>query len=181
MTLPLRPGTLPGTVRQIGYVVAHLDQAIDAWLGLGVGPWYVVRDLPQRGAYRGERCEVTLSIAFANSGDLQIELIQQSDDTPSIYTEVVRCRPNGSHHLAWWADDFNSALSSAVDARWPVVWSGDDEGASVRFAYLAPSSGEATIVEIMELTDVSNGMAQLVRAAAQDWDGSDPVRSLPGS
>ena len=70
------------------------------------------------------------------------------------------------------------ALSSAVDAGWPVVWSGDDEGASVRFAYLAPSSREATIREIMELTGVSNGMAQLVRAAAQDWDGSDPVRSL---
>ena len=36
---------LPGPVRQIGYVVTDLDRAIDGWLELGVGPWFVMRGL----------------------------------------------------------------------------------------------------------------------------------------
>lgn len=181
MNAQFSAGPLPGPVRQIGYIVADLDQAIDTWLELGVGPWYVIRELPQRAVYRGRNCEVTLSIAFANSGDLQIEVIQQHDDTPSIYTEFLGSGHDGFHQLGWWTNDFGSALSIAVEAGWPVVWSGDDDGGGVSFAYLEPPSGPATIIEIMELTDVSNGLAELVRAAARDWDGSDPVRSLPSS
>ena len=39
---------LPGPIRQIGYVVTDLDQAIAGWLELGVGPWFVIRGLPLR-------------------------------------------------------------------------------------------------------------------------------------
>jgi hypothetical protein len=48
---------LPGPIRQIGYVVTDLDQAMAGWLELGVGPWFVLRGLPVRADYRGEpRC-----------------------------------------------------------------------------------------------------------------------------
>ena len=80
---------LPGPVRQIGYVVTDLDQAIAGWLELGVGPWFVLRGLPLRADYRGEPCETTLSLASANSGEMQIELIRQMDTTPSIFTELT--------------------------------------------------------------------------------------------
>ena len=33
---------LPGPIRQIGYVVTDLDQAMAGWLELGVGPWFVI-------------------------------------------------------------------------------------------------------------------------------------------
>ena len=68
---------VPGPVRQIGYVVTDLDQAMTGWLELGVGPWFVMRGLALQADYRGEPCETTLSLAFANSGEMQIELIQQ--------------------------------------------------------------------------------------------------------
>ena len=80
---------LPGPVRQIGYVVTDLDQAMAGWLELGVGPWFVMRGLPMQALYRGEPCETTLSVAWSNSGEMQIELIQQLDDTPSIFTEFL--------------------------------------------------------------------------------------------
>ena len=41
---------LPGPMRQIGYVVTDLDRAIDGWLELGVGPWFVMRGLPMQRA-----------------------------------------------------------------------------------------------------------------------------------
>ena len=39
---------LPGPARQIGYVVTDLDRAFDGWVELGVGPWFVMRDLPMQ-------------------------------------------------------------------------------------------------------------------------------------
>jgi Glyoxalase/Bleomycin resistance protein/Dioxygenase superfamily len=174
---------LPGPVRQIGYVIADLDAAMADWLKLGVGPWFVMRGLSQRVIYRGEPCAVTLSMAVANSGELQVELIQQSDDTPSIFTEFLASGP-GFHQLAYWTDDFESTMGRVVEAGWPVVWSGG-EADGVRYAYVELAGAErgtspAAIIEIMELTDASAGMAAFVRQAAGDWDGSDPIRELGG-
>ncbi|WKG01752.1 VOC family protein [Mycolicibacterium sp. HK-90] len=170
---------LPSEVRQLGYVVTDLDGAMADWLKMGVGPWFVIRNLPQRVTYRGESCEVKLSLALSNSGDLQVELIQQLDDTPSIFTEFLAgAAAGGFHQLAYWADDFDAAMAKLTGAGWPLVWSGGgDEG--VRFAYFEPPTG-ASIVEIMELTEASAGMAEYVRAQAAAWDGRDPVRELGG-
>ncbi len=126
---------MPGPVRQIGYVVTHLDQAIECWVELGVGPWYVLRDVPQNARYRGEPCEVTMILALANTGDLQVELIHQDDDTPSIYTEFLAANRPGFHQLAWWTEDFEATMQDVEAAGWQVVWSGGEDS-SVRFAYL---------------------------------------------
>nr|MDT0665347.1 VOC family protein [Micromonospora sp. DSM 115978] len=128
---------------------------------------------------RGEPCTVTLSVAFANSGDLQIEVISQSDDTPSIYTEFLDSGRDGFHQLAWWADDYDTTLKAVADAGWPVVWTGADEG-STRYVYVEPPAGPASIIEIMEATPATQGLAGMVRSAAEVWDGSDPSRPLGG-
>ena len=86
---------MPGPIRQIGYVVTDLDRALRSWIDLGVGPWFVIRDLPMRALYRGEPCETTLSLAMANSGEMQVELIHQMDDTPSIFTEFLESNGPG--------------------------------------------------------------------------------------
>ncbi|OAA27146.1 Glyoxalase/Bleomycin resistance protein/Dioxygenase superfamily protein [Frankia sp. EI5c] len=172
------PNILPGVVRQNGYVVRDIDTAIAAWLSLGVGPWYVLRERRQAGLYRGQDCEVTVSVAFANSGDLQLELIQQHGDTPSIYTEFLDSGQEGYHQLAFWAPDFDATMSSVAAAGWPVVWSGGGEDGGTRYAYFEPPAGPATIIEIMELNPATEGMAKLVREAAAGWDGTDPVRAI---
>lgn len=165
---------LPGPVRQIGYVVDDLDKAMADWVMLGVGPWFVMRGLVQRVTYRGAPCEVTLSLALANSGELQVELIEQIDDTPSIFGEFTG---SGFHQLAYWTEDFDATMAAVAAAGWPVVWSGGEDG-GVRFAYAEPGGVPAAIIEIMELTDASAGMATLVRRAAHGWDGGDPVREV---
>jgi Glyoxalase/Bleomycin resistance protein/Dioxygenase superfamily len=171
------PLSLPGDARQIGYVVRDLDAAIASWLALGVGPWYVMRDLTQAASYRGEPCEVEFSLAFSNSGDMQIELINQTNDVPSIYTEYLDSGQTGMHQLAWWAPDFQATIDSIKAAGYPLVWSGGEDG-GVRFAYFEPVPGPAAIIEIMELNESTIGMGEFIRAAAVDWDGSDPIRAL---
>lgn len=175
--LVVEPAVLPGVVRQIGYVVRDLDQAVESWLKLGVGPWYVLRGQSQAANYRGQPCTVPFSVAFSNSGDLQVELISQGDDTPSIYTEFLDSGREGFHQLAWWATDFDAAMRSIEAAGWPVVWSGGEDGGA-RYAYFEPPAGPAAIVEVMEVTAATDGMATLVRQAADGWDGSEPIRTL---
>jgi hypothetical protein len=179
MNAPIPTAKLPGPIRQIGFVVTDLDKALESWVALGVGPWYVVRGQHQRALYRGVPCEVTLTIAFANSGDMQFELIQQENDAPSIYTEFLSTKGEGFNQFAYWADDFDATVKSIEDAGWPVVWSGG-EGDGVRYAYAEPPGGPAPIIEIMELNGVTTGLAEFVRAAADGWDCSDPIRSLLG-
>jgi catechol 2,3-dioxygenase-like lactoylglutathione lyase family enzyme len=168
---------LPGPIRQIGYVVTDLDKALAGWVELGVGPWFVMRGLPQRVTYRGEPCEITLSLALANSGDMQIEVIQQQDETPSIFTEFLTAGREGFHQLAYWTVDFEATMRAVGEAGWPVVWSGGED-VGTRFAYVEPPNSPATIIEIMDLTDITTGMANFVRDAAASWDGSDPIRNL---
>jgi hypothetical protein len=170
---------LPGPVRQIGYVVTDLDQAIAGWLTLGVGPWFVMREMPLQAVYRGDPCAVRVSLAWANSGELQIELIDQRDSTPSVFTEFLTANGPGLHQLAYWTEDFAATMRAVEDAGWPVVWSGG-EGYGVRFAYVAPPSAPAAVIEISELTDATAANAIFIHDAAAEWDGANPVRVLGG-
>jgi catechol 2,3-dioxygenase-like lactoylglutathione lyase family enzyme len=170
---------LPGAIRQIGYVVTDLDKALAGFVELGVGPWFVIRGMPQRVLYRGERCEISLSLALANSGEMQIEVIQQQDDTPSIFTEFLVAGREGFHQFAYWTEDFGATMQAVEEAGWPVVWSGGED-VGTRFAYVEPPNSPATIIEIMELTETTRGMAKFVCDAAASWDGSDPIRNLGG-
>jgi Glyoxalase/Bleomycin resistance protein/Dioxygenase superfamily len=171
------PSPLPGHIRQVGYVVHDLDTALANWVALGVGPWFVLRRISQRADYRGKLCEVTISIALANSGELQLELIQQHDDQPGIYAEFLSNNGEGFHQLAYWPTDFDAALAAVKEGGWPIVWSSAEEG-GVRYAYVEPPSGVATVIELMEFNEVTAGLAKFVRDAADGWDGSEPVRAL---
>jgi catechol 2,3-dioxygenase-like lactoylglutathione lyase family enzyme len=171
-------GPLSGPIRQIGYVVRDLDATIAQWVAMGIGPFYVVRNHTQQVNYRGQVIEVTLSIAFANSGDMQVELIHQHGDTPSIFTEFLADRGEGFHQFAWWVTNFDAVVAAAEAAGWPVVWSGGADTAT-RFAYVEPPAGSpATIFELMELTEATEGMGAFFREASRDWDGTDPVRTI---
>ncbi len=168
----------PGPIRQNAYLVDDLQAAVRPWLRAGIGPWFVLRSLTQTDSeYRGEKTAPVVSIAFANSGDLQIELIEQEDDSPSIYREFTDNGHHGFHHVAFWSEDFDGTVAGAVAAGWPVVHHGTGGGIA-KFAYLDAGGFTSTVVEIMELNEVTTWMTTMVREAARDWDGRDPVRSL---
>ena len=165
---------LPGPIRQNGYVVRDLDAAMARWLEIGVGPWFVLPHLTQAGStYRGHDTAPVVSIAFANSGDLQVELIVQEDDSPSVYREFLDAGHEGLHHLAWWTDDFPATDARALDAGWQMVHAGDT-GGMARFAYYDAGGVTSTVIEVMELTDATRWLISSVRAGSVDWDGADP-------
>ena len=78
-----------GEIRQLGYVVHDIEAAMDYWSKtLGVGPWYYNPKVPiVNYEYDGQSYEPHNSVALANSGFVQVELIQTRNDAPSMYRD----------------------------------------------------------------------------------------------
>ena len=94
-----------GSIRQIAFVVRSLDRTLRYWTEtLGVGPFFVFRNMsPEDFRYRGEPSPAPrLSVALGNSGDLQVELIEQHDDRPSAYRDFLAAGREGFQHVSSW-------------------------------------------------------------------------------
>ena len=98
-----------GEPRQNGYVVRDVEAAMRHWSEvLGVGPWFYFEHVPiEAFHYRGELSPLQVSIALANSGALQIELIQPRNDVPSMYRDFLAAGHEGLQHLAYWTERFD--------------------------------------------------------------------------
>ena len=85
---------------QVAFLVDDIDRAMDAWVAEGVGPFYVQRE-PKLDTvlHRGARADFRFSVAYAQSGGLQIELISQQGDEPSYYRDVFAPGESGFHHI----------------------------------------------------------------------------------
>lgn len=121
-----------GRLLQVAYVVENLDQAMRArHQQMGVGPFAVMRNVsPLSGArYRGQLIEVLpVDLAFAYMGDLQLELIQQLDDKPSIYKEMLDRGNPGLHHYCFASDDYAGAYAQALASGFePIVQVGNEQ------------------------------------------------------
>jgi glyoxalase/bleomycin resistance protein/dioxygenase superfamily protein len=150
-----------GKVCQNGYVVRDIEKAMKFWTEIQrVGPFfYIPKVKTDWFRYRGVASPVEMSIALANSGDLQIELIQQRNDAPSMYLD----------HLEAYGD-------RAIAAGFVVGHEGQIGGASGRFAYFETAGHAGTVVEISDVSGRKGRFFQRIREIAESWDGSDPVR-----
>lgn len=174
-----------GPVRQIGIVVRDIESAMQHWHQvLGVGPWFYKRRIAlTRFSYRGQPSALPeLSIAFANSGAMQIELIQQRNAAPSMYLDHLATCGEGVQHLAWWTLDFD-ALCTRLQAQGYQAGHAGQVGERGRFAYLARPLGQSgpgpgPVVEVSEQTGGKAEFFRQVAEAAVHWDGHDPVRHV---
>ena len=169
-----------GAVRQNGYVVRDLLAAMDHWITvLGVGPWfYIERAKTDYFRHRGQDSAVEMSIALANSGDLQIELIQQRNDAPSLYKEFLESGREGLQHLAYWTQDYQTLYDRALSLGYKVGHEGQIGGAQGRFAYFDTEAHPGTVVELSDISGPKGRFFEHIRRAAQDWDGADPIRPV---
>ena len=125
-----------GKITQNGYVVHDIEAAMKHWSQvLGVGPWFYSKRAPIEGfEYKGSSSDCEVSIALANSGPLQIELIQQRNNAPSMYRDFLAAGNEGLQHIAYWSDHFDDALAKALSFGSEIGQRGH-VGADGRFAY----------------------------------------------
>jgi hypothetical protein len=162
-------------IRQIGYVVEDVDEAILHWVErIGVVPFVVYRQFQLAECfYEGQPTELELSVAYAQAGEVQIELIQQHGETPSPYLGAIS---TSAHHFALWTTDYDRDVAAYrergfVDLQWGSASGAPDE----RFVYFAPS-GPGPMIEVVEVYEKKREMYRRIADAARSYDGTNPVR-----
>jgi catechol 2,3-dioxygenase-like lactoylglutathione lyase family enzyme len=171
-----------GEMRQIGIVVRDIEAAMRHWVDVcGVGPWFYADRLPvTQFSYRGARHDdIHVSIALANSGEVQLELIQQRCETPSMYRDFLAAGHEGMQHWSSWPEDYDAILQRALASGYTVGQQGDS--ARGRFVYLWNEGHPGTVIEMAHMTPERRRIFDAIRVAAAGWDGSDPIRrAWPG-
>jgi len=168
-----------GPIRQNGYVVRDIEAALAHWTEvLGVGPFFYFRRVPiEDFRYYGEPSPVEVSIALAQWGALQIELIEQRNDAPSMYRDFLDGGREGLQHVACWYDSLDEPLERA--AHWGLtVGQSGQIGERGRFAYLDTAGRPGSVVEISEISGAKGRFFDHVRRCAAGWNGKDPVRPV---
>ena len=106
---------------QIGVVVDDIFAACGDWARVfGIGPFHVFPRIETACWYRGTDTAVDLQIAVAQAGPVQIELIQQHCDRPSVYRELAGA---GSriHQLCAITSDYHGKKARYESLGYPLV------------------------------------------------------------
>lgn len=168
-------------IRQVGYVVKDIEAAMDYWVkAVGVGPWFYrkVVDTTEFNYYGKTSAFPELSIAVANSGDLQIELIQQHNDAPSLYLDTLARNGEVAQHIAYWTLDEFDAYCAQLKATGHIEGHSGRMGQRGRFAYFVHPDCPSALVEVSELQGGKLEHFEKVRRAAEQFDGENGVITL---
>ncbi len=170
-----------GEIRQVAYIVPDIEAAMAHWSRvMGVGPWFYNPRVPIRNYhFRGQSYEPHNSVALANAGALQIELLQPRNEVPSMYRDFLQAGHRGVQHVAYWTEHFDADLARAQAAGFKVCMGGE-VGDNGRFVYFDDASGlPGTTIELSEVAGPKGRMFSLIREAANGWMGDNPVRPFP--
>ncbi|MDH4580743.1 VOC family protein [Pseudomonas sp. BN415] len=169
-----------GKIAQNGYVVKDIKAAMDHWINvLGVGPWFYIEEVPtDYFRHRGVDSGMKFSAALANSGDLQIELIQQLNDEPSMYKEFLDAGNEGMQHVAYWVTNYDEVYNNALAAGLKVGHEGQIGGPQGRFSYFDTELHQGTVVELSDISGQKGKYFEMIKEAALNWDGKDPIRKV---
>jgi hypothetical protein len=170
-----------GPIRQTAYLVDDIEEAMVYWSDtLGIGPFFYLKNHQADGSlFRGKPAGPRISLAFAQSGSVQIELVQQLNDAPSLFKEFRDAGGKGLHHLAFWTTEFDRDVGNYQKQGFVIVQTGGMAGPNNRNVFIErPSQTQELTIEISEISGSKGEFFKRVALAAENWDGRDPVRPI---
>jgi hypothetical protein len=166
-----------GGVFQMAFTVEDLDAGMAEYTErLNVGPWFVSGPfVPAQGEYRGAPTDAELSLAVGYAGHMMFELIQQHNDSPSVYREVIAERGHGFHHWGVLTEDLDGEVARYAEMGCEVAFADlSPRGARVRYIdTLAMLPG---MLEFIEYSPRLEAIYTNFYRASIGWDGVEPVR-----
>ena len=168
-----------GTVMQMAYVPKDFDAALRYWTDtMGVGPFFSLEHISLPNCrYEGERSEIDFSIAIAYWGEVQIELVRQHNDAPSIYKRWLDEGREGLHHVCIVVEDMANARAICAAAGARVTQEGEVTGGG-EVIYVDAGGGPGGLIELIQLPRSTLDGFAAMREVCRHWDGRDPVRLL---
>jgi hypothetical protein len=160
-------------------VVDDVEASARAWAEQArIGPFFLLPHLSlEEPAYRGRPSSIDVSVAIAQVGPMQIELIQQHDDGPSQYRDSVPAGHDAMHHVAAFSDDLDAELAYYERIGVELAFSGLVAGTRIQYFDTRRSIGCMT--ELVERTPSIEELFGMIADAGSTWDGSEPMRPLP--
>ena len=133
-------------VSQVGFVVRDIDQAIRLYEPV-FGKFERLDAFDLEWEYRGRSETSSIKVAFAQSGDVEIELIEWvSGETP--HKEFLDAGREGMHHLRFLVDDLDGKIAEAEAFGYRAVWH-KRFGEGLAAAYLE-RDGDPLLIEFYE-------------------------------
>ena len=164
---------------QTGFVVDDLVATAHRWADVhGVGPFHVLPAREVACTYRGTPTSVDLQIAVAQAGPVQIELIHQRDDRPSVFRELAATGPCGFHQICTVTADHSAAIAAYASKGYGVAYEIPGSRGAPSVAYVDTLADFGFFTEVVESTPSFLEQLAAVSATCATWDGTDPVREL---
>jgi hypothetical protein len=161
---------------QLGFVVEDIIASAFKWAEVhGVGPFHVLPRMTTPCSYRGAPSSVDMQVAVAQAGPVQIELIKQYDDSPSVLREAVGEGKSVFHQLCTVTKDYDAKKAHYEKLGYSI---GGEILGAMRVAYVDTTKDFGYYTEIVEHSDGFLKQLGKVAATCRDWDGADPVRIL---
>lgn len=162
---------------QLGHVVDDVFAAAARWARtFGVGPFHVLPVVGQRSDYGGEIRTVQIQVAVAQAGPVQIELIQQHCDTPSIFSEWSRGGTSAFHQIATLTSDYDGKVAHFQALGYQIAAEG--VGGGFRVAYIDTAAEFGFYTEVVDAPPSFVDQVHDISDTCAGWDGRDPIRIM---
>lgn len=172
------PGVAGKHFMQVAMMVDDIEAACATWTRTtGIGPFLIVPHIVlQEYDYRGMKSAgLDFSVAIAQSGGMQIELVEQHCDSPSAYRDTIAKGAQGFHHLAIYTGEYDAEYGRYAEQGFAAAVDGTFGG--YRFSYIDTSAAIGCMIELIEENPAQTDFFQRIAAAAESWDGvTDPIR-----
>jgi hypothetical protein len=156
---------------QLGFVVDDIVAAARQWADVhGVGPFLIGPVIEMDAVVDGASAPVSIQVGLAQAGPVQIELIQQHCDRPSIFRDWG----NPFHQLATITPDVDSRVRHLQERGYKLV--GEVTIPELRVAYVDTTADFGFYTEIVSTHPAFIARWQSIAATCAEWDGTDPVR-----
>jgi hypothetical protein len=166
-----------GAPVQIAYAVVDAEAAAHRWASeFGAGPFFLAPHIPVTDViHRGVPGVFDHTSAYGQWGSIMVELVQDHGTGPSAVRDLFAPGETGLHHMAYFVEDLDGTTESLGALGFELAQSA--VAGTTRFNFIDAVELTGHFFELYEPSDALVGFYQRVRAAAIDWDGSDPVRS----
>jgi hypothetical protein len=174
-----QPTWLAGEVRifQLGFFVDDLVSAAHRWARIhGIGPFHVLPRFEASGVYRGADSKLDMQIGIAQAGAVQIELIQQFCDRPSVYRDRFAKGESGFHQICTLTPDYDGRKRHYEALGYELA--SEMSGGGTRAAFYDTLRDFGFFTELTDATPHFLAYLTKIIDTCASWDGRDPVRLM---
>ena len=165
-----------GEVMQLAYVPSDFEGTLRFWIEtMGAGPFFLFENVRfTECRYRGIATDPIVTIALGHWGDMEIEIIRQNNSMPSPCQDWRMAGREGIHHVCIVVEDLEPVRRACTETGAIIVQEARLGGAE--YLFIDTRGGPGTMVEVLKHSPETKALLAMIRDAARDWDGEDPIR-----